>query len=50
MDGNFTYLGKKMPSEFEQVCKSNQFKNSIISRRDEPIRYFNLVSNFLKYD
>ena len=39
-----------MPSEFEQVCKSNQFKNSIISRRDEPIRYFNLVSNFLKYD
>ena len=49
-NNKFIYLGKEMPLEFAQICKSERFQDKIPTRKDNPTRYFNMVANFLKYD
>ena len=41
---------KKMPVEFSEVCKVNRFYEYIIGRNENPPRYFDMVSKFLKYN
>ncbi len=53
MDGaknTFMYFEKKMPVEFSEVCKANKFYKYIIGRNENPPRYFDMVSKFLKYN
>ena len=50
MDNRFMYLGKPMPLEFKEICKVDRFQNKIPYRSEEPNRYFDMVSKFLKYD
>lgn len=42
------YLGKPMPVEFSEICKDVK-PERIINRKPDPMRYFNMFSNFLKY-
>lgn len=44
----FTYLGKRMPLEFKDICKEERFQNSIQNRNENPIRYFEMLKDFLK--
>ena len=50
LNSKFEYLGKPMPKEFAEVCKNPRFEEKILKRKEDPIRYFKLVSNFLKYE
>jgi len=44
------YLGKQMPIEFKDICKVDRFYKYIVGRKENPPRYFDMVSKFLKYD
>lgn len=44
------YLGKPMPVEFSEVCKVNRFYYKILNRKENPPRYFDMLSRFLKFE
>lgn len=48
LKGKIMYLGKPMPVEFSEICKVSRFYYKIKDRKENPPRYFNMVSNFLK--
>lgn len=48
LNNKFEYLGKSMPIEFKDICKLDKFLNKIAGRKENPPRYFNMVSDFLK--
>lgn len=50
LKGKIMYLGKPMPVEFSEICKVNRFYYKILNRKENPPRYFDMVSRFLKYD
>ena len=50
LKNKFEYLGKPMPIEFKDICKLDKFFNKIAGRKENPPRYFNMVSDFLKFE
>lgn len=44
----FTYLGKRMPLEFRDICKVERFQSKIPNRNEDPVRYSEMLKDFLK--
>lgn len=42
-----SYLNKKMPPEFMEICKTGKFDSKIVSRNDNPFRLFNIMKNYV---
>lgn len=45
---SFIYQGKKMPFEFNQICKEEKFQEKIKNRNETSARYFDIFVKFLK--
>jgi hypothetical protein len=45
----FTYLGKKMPLDYSEICKEDKFQDKIRNRDENPTRYFLILSDFLEH-